>query len=175
MQKWTVNEAQEGETITGLLLGRFPELRLEEAQRILKKGGVKGLSAKIHDYKHLAEKLEIGELTLRDIVKELEKPGRDPRDEMPKPILRTDVLEMKDLKPGMVLKGTVRNVIDFGAFVDIGVHEDGLVHISQLADRFVKHPLDAVSVGDIVTVWVLDVDVKRKRIGLTMKKPAGSK
>ena len=108
----------------------------------LKKGGVKGLSAKIHDYKHLAEKLEIGELTLRDIVKELEKPGRDPRDEMPKPILRTDVLEMKDLKPGMVLKGTVRNVIDFGVFVDIGVHQDGLVHISQITDRYIKHPLE---------------------------------
>ena len=113
----------------------------------LKKGGIKGLSGKIHDYKHLAEKLEIGELTLRDIVKELEKPGRDPRDEMPKPILRTDVLEMKDLKPGMVLKGTVRNVIDFGVFVDIGVHQDGLVHISEMSEKFIRHPLDAVSIG----------------------------
>lgn len=123
----------------------------------------------------LSERLGIGVPTLQDIIAELLKPGRDPRDELPKPLLRSDVLELKDLKPGMELKGTVRNVIDFGAFVDIGVHEDGLVHISQLADRFVKHPLDVVSVGDIVTVWVLDVDVKRKRIGLTMKKPAGSK
>ena len=135
----------------------------------LKKGGIKGLSDKIHDYKHLAEKLEIGELTLRDIVKELEKPGRDPRDEMPKPILRTDVLEMKDLKPGMVLKGTVRNVIDFGVFVDIGVHQDGLVHISQITDRYIKHPLEVLSVGDIVDVKVLSVDLQKKRIGLTMK------
>ena len=135
----------------------------------LKKGGEKGLSGKIHDYKHLAEKLEIGELTLRDIVKELEKPGRDPRDEMPKPILRTDVLEMKDLKPGMILKGTVRNVIDFGVFVDIGVHQDGLVHISQITDRYIKHPLEVLSVGDIVDVKVLSVDLQKKRIGLTMK------
>ena len=128
----------------------------------LKKGGVKGLSGKIHDYKHLAEKLEIGELTLRDIVEELEKPGRDPRDEMPKPILRTDVLEMKDLKPGMILKGTVRNVIDFGVFVDIGVHQDGLVHISQITDRYIKHPLEVLSVGDIVDVKVLSVDLQKK-------------
>ena len=135
----------------------------------LKKGGIKGLSGKIHDYKHLAEKLEIGELTLRDIVKELEKPGRDPRDEMPKPILRTDVLEMKDLKPGMVLTGTVRNVIDFGVFVDIGVHQDGLVHISQITDRYIKHPLEVLSVGDIVDVKVLSVDLQKKRIALTMK------
>ena len=106
---------------------------------------------------------------MRDIVKELEKPARDPRDEMPKPILRTDVLEMKDLKEGMVLKGTVRNVIDFGAFVDIGVHQDGLVHISQMSDRFIKHPLEVVSVGDIVEVKVLDVDLKKQRIALTMK------
>ena len=135
----------------------------------LKKGGVKGLSGKIHDYKHLAEKLEIGELTLRDIVEELEKPGRDPRDEMPKPILRTDVLEMKDLKPGMVLKGTVRNVIDFGAFVDIGVHQDGLVHISQLTNKkFVRHPMEIVSVGDVVEVKVMSVDLAKKRIQLTM-------
>ena len=102
-------------------------------------------------------------------MKELEKPARDPRDEMPRPILRTDVMEMKDLQPGMVLKGTVRNVIDFGAFVDIGVHQDGLVHISQLADRFIKHPLEAVSVGDIVKVKVLSVDLDKKRIALTMK------
>ena len=118
----------------------------------------------------IAEELEIGEITLRDIVKELEKPGRDPRDEMPKPILRTDVLEMKDLKEGMILKGTVRNVIDFGAFVDIGVHQDGLVHISQMTNKkFIKHPLEVVSVGDIVDVKVMSVDLKKKRIQLTMK------
>ena len=106
---------------------------------------------------------------MRDIVKELEKPARDPRDDMPKPILRSDVLEMKDLTPGMVLKGTVRNVIDFGAFVDIGVHQDGLVHISQMCDRYIKHPLEVVSVGDIVEVKVLRVDLKKQRIQLTMK------
>ena len=129
-----------------------------------------GLSKKVKDYKKLAEELEVGEITLRDIVKELEKPARDPRDEMPKPILRTDVLEMKDLTPGMVLKGTVRNVIDFGVFVDIGVHQDGLVHISQLTDKkFVKHPLEVVSVGDIVEVKVMSVDLNKKRIQLTMK------
>ncbi|MCC8103994.1 MAG: RNA-binding transcriptional accessory protein [Clostridiales bacterium] len=125
---------------------------------------------KIRDYKKMAEKLGIGEPTLRDIAKELGRPGRDPRDEMPKPILRTDVLEMKDLKEGMILKGTVRNVIDFGAFVDIGVHQDGLVHISQLTDKkFVKHPLEVVSVGDIVEVKVLSVDLQKKRISLTMR------
>ena len=127
------------------------------------------LKQKISNYKKLAEELEIGEITLRDIVKELEKPARDPRDEMPKPILRTDVLEMKDLKEGMVLKGTVRNVIDFGAFVDIGVHQDGLVHISQMSDRYIKHPLEVVSVGDIVEVQVMSVDLKKQRIQLTMK------
>ena len=111
----------------------------------------------------------MGDMTLKDIVKELEKPGRDPRDEMPKPILRTDVLEMKDLTPGMILKGTVRNVIDFGAFVDIGVHQDGLVHISQMTDKYIKHPLEVVSVGDIVEVKVLSVDPVKKRIALTMK------
>ncbi len=135
----------------------------------LKKGAIPGLHKKISDYKKLAEELGTGELTLRDIVSELEKPGRDPREDMPKPILRTDVLEMKDLKPGMIMKGTVRNVIDFGAFVDIGVHQDGLVHISQICDRFIKHPLEAVSVGDIVDVQVLSVDVAKKRIALTMK------
>ena len=135
----------------------------------LKKGAIPGLHKKIGDYKKLAEELGTGELTLRDIVSELEKPGRDPREDMPKPILRTDVLEMKDLKPGMILKGTVRNVIDFGAFVDIGVHQDGLVHISQICDRFIKHPLEAVSVGDVVDVQVLSVDVTKKRIALTMK------
>lgn len=123
----------------------------------------------VKDYGQMAKKLGIGEMTLRDIVKELTKPGRDPREEMPRPILRTDVLEMKDLKEGMILKGTVRNVIDFGAFVDIGVHQDGLVHISQMTDRYIKHPLEAVSVGDIVEVKVLGVDMKKKRISLTMK------
>ncbi len=133
-------------------------------------GALNGLSKRVKDYRKLSEELGIGEITLRDIVKELEKPARDPRDEMPKPILRTDVLEMKDLAPGMILKGTVRNVIDFGAFVDIGVHQDGLVHISQITDkRFIKHPLEAVSVGDIVEVKVLSVDLQKKRIALTMK------
>ena len=132
-------------------------------------GELIGLRSKVHNLKELSEKLEIGEMTLEDIIKELEKPGRDPREEMPKPILRKDVLEMKDLQPGMILKGTVRNVIDFGAFVDIGVHQDGLVHISQMSDRFIKHPLEVVSVGDIVEVKVLDVDLKKQRIALTMK------
>ena len=124
---------------------------------------------KIVDYRKMASELEVGEITLRDIAGELEKPARDPRDEMPKPILRSDILEMKDLKPGMVLKGTVRNVIDFGAFVDIGVHQDGLVHISQLTDKYIKHPLEAVSVGDIVEVKIISVDLAKKRIALTMK------
>lgn len=152
----------------------------EAAEKLLEKQGFSmgdisggklvGLSLTIRDYKKLAEELEIGEITLRDIVKELEKPARDPRDEMPKPILRTDVLEMKDLTEGMILKGTVRNVIDFGAFVDIGVHQDGLVHISEITDKkFIKHPLEVVSVGDIVDVKVLSVDMKKKRIQLTMK------
>ena len=133
-------------------------------------GGLNGLSRKVKDYKKLSDELGVGEITLRDIVKELEKPARDPRDEMPKPILRTDVLEMKDLKPGMVLKGTVRNVIDFGVFVDIGVHQDGLVHISQITDKkFIKHPLEVLSVGDVVEVKVLSVDLQKKRIALTMK------
>lgn len=130
---------------------------------------VSSLEKKIKDKKKLAEELGIGEITLTDILKELEKPARDPRDDMPAPILRSDVLDMKDLKPGMILKGTVRNVIDFGVFVDIGVHQDGLVHISQITDKFIKHPLEAVSVGDVVDVQVLTVDVAKKRIGLTMK------
>jgi uncharacterized protein len=130
---------------------------------------ISGLEKRIKNKKLLAEELGIGEITLTDILKELEKPGRDPRDDMPKPILRSDVLDMKDLKPGMILKGTVRNVIDFGVFVDIGVHQDGLVHISQITDRYIKHPLEAVSVGDIVDVQVLTVDMAKKRIGLTMK------
>ena len=130
--------------------------------------GVKALYVK--DYKKMAQKVGIGEPTLRDIVQELCKPGRDPRDEMPKPVLRTDVLDMKDLKEGMILKGTVRNVIDFGAFVDIGVHQDGLVHVSQMSNKkFVKHPLEVVSVGDIVEVMVIGVDLQKKRISLSMK------
>ncbi len=128
-----------------------------------------GISKKIADYGKLAEELGIGAITLQDIVKELEKPARDPREDMPKPILRSDVLEIKDLTPGMILKGTVRNVIDFGAFVDIGVHQDGLVHISQMSDKFIKHPLEVVSVGDIVEVKVMSVDLKKQRIQLTMK------
>ena len=151
----------------------------EAAKELLKKlgcqeediagGNLKGLSKKIKDKAALADELGIGVMTLEDIVKELEKPARDPREEMPKPILRTDVLEMKDLKEGMILKGTVRNVIDFGAFVDIGVHQDGLVHISQKSDRYIKHPLEVVSVGDIVEVQVMSVDLKKQRIQLTMK------
>lgn len=158
--------------------GVHPE-SYEAAEKLLKKQGFRpeditggkltGLSLTIRDYKKLAEELGIGEITLRDIVKELEKPARDPREEMPKPILRTDVLEIKDLKEGMILKGTVRNVIDFGVFVDIGVHQDGLVHISQITDRFIKHPLEVVSVGDIVDVKVMSVDLKKKRIQLTMR------
>ncbi|HKM33410.1 MAG TPA: Tex family protein [Lachnospiraceae bacterium] len=130
---------------------------------------ISSLETRVKDKRKLAVELGIGEITLTDIMKELEKPARDPRDDMPAPILRSDVLDMKDLKSGMILKGTVRNVIDFGIFVDIGVHQDGLVHISQITDRFIKHPLEAVSVGDIVEVQVLSVDVAKKRIGLTMK------
>ncbi len=158
--------------------GVHPE-SYEAAEKLLKKQGFRpediiggklaGLSLTIKDYKKLAEELGIGEITLHDIVKELEKPARDPREEMPKPILRTDVLEMKDLKEGMILKGTVRNVIDFGVFVDIGVHQDGLVHISQITEKFIKHPLEVVSVGDIVDVKVMSVDLKKKRIQLTMR------
>lgn len=132
-------------------------------------GGLIGLSLAAKDIKGLSKDLNIGEMTLKDIIQELEKPARDPRDEMPKPILRSDVMELEDLQEGMILKGTVRNVIDFGAFVDIGVHQDGLVHISQMSDRFIKHPLEVVSVGDIVEVKILGVDVQKKRIQLTMK------
>ncbi len=135
----------------------------------LREGKLVGLSLLVKNYEVIAKELGVGEITLRDIVKELEKPARDPRDEMPKPILRTDVLEMKDLTPGMILKGTVRNVIDFGAFVDIGVHQDGLVHVSQMTERYIKHPLEAVSVGDIVEVKVMSVDLEKKRIQVTMK------
>ncbi len=135
----------------------------------MKGGKLSGLSKMVRDKKAMANELGIGEITLDDMIKELEKPGRDPRDEMPKPILRTDVLEMKDLSEGMILKGTVRNVIDFGAFVDIGVHQDGLVHISQITNKkFIKHPLEVVSVGDIVEVKVMSVDLAKKRIQLTM-------
>ena len=131
---------------------------------------IRDSSKTIRNYGKLADELGIGELTLRDIVNELEKPARDPRDEMPKPILRSDVLEMKDLKEGMLLKGTVRNVIDFGVFVDIGVHQDGLVHVSQMSStKFVKHPLEVVKVGDVIDVKVLSVDLDKKRISLTMK------
>ncbi len=149
-------------------------LTMEEVRLLQKEAKIGGkkagsLSAKIKDKKKLAQELGIGELTLEDIVKELEKPARDPREDMPAPILRSDVLDLEDLKPGMVLKGTVRNIVDFGAFVDIGVHQDGLVHISQMTDRFIKHPLEAVSVGDIVDVKVISVDVAKKRIALTMK------
>ncbi len=143
--------------------------RLGFSPEDIRGGGLKELSKQVGDYKKLAAELNVGDMTLRDIVKELEKPARDPREEMPKPILRTDVLEMKDLTPGMILKGTVRNVIDFGAFVDIGVHQDGLVHISQISDKYIRHPMEAVSVGDIVEVKVLSVDMAKKRIALTMK------
>ena len=138
----------------------------------LSRGGIPGFLARCEaeGMSKLAAELGTGELTLRDIASELERPGRDPRDELPPPLLRTDVMDLKDLTPGMELKGTVRNVTDFGAFVDIGVHQDGLVHISRLSDRFIRHPSEAVHVGDIVTVWVVDVDVARKRIALTMVK-----
>lgn len=131
--------------------------------------GMAGLGKKVKDRKAMAEMLGIGEITLDDIISELEKPARDPREEMPRPILRTDVLDMKDLKPGMILKGTVRNITDFGAFVDIGVHQDGLVHISEMSEKFIRHPLDAVSIGDIVDVKVLDVNMAKRRIALSMK------
>lgn len=135
-------------------------------------GDISALKAKIEllgGEEKVAEKLEIGVPTLTDIVKELLKPGRDPRDELPPPLLRTDVMDIKDLTPGMELKGTVRNVIDFGVFVDIGVHQDGLVHISQITNRYIKHPSEVLKVGDIVTVWVLSTDIKKNRISLTMK------
>ena len=121
--------------------------------------------------KKLADEVGVGEPTLKDIARELQKPGRDPRDDLPKPVLRTDVLAMEDLAPGMELMGTVRNVIDFGAFVDIGVHQDGLVHISRMANRFIKHPAEVVKVGDVIKVWVVEVDPKKKRIALTMLPP----
>lgn len=146
------------------------DIILDNEDKVSKKPHVSSLEAKIKDKKKMAQILGIGELTLMDIIKELEKPARDPREDMPSPILKSDILELKDLKKGMELKGTVRNVIDFGAFVDIGVHEDGLVHISQMTDKYIKHPLEVVSVGDVVDVTVLDVDMAKKRISLTMKK-----
>ncbi len=133
--------------------------------------GLLEAKVKLYGEEKLAQKVGVGVPTLRDVVKELIKPGRDPRDELPAPVLRSDILDMKDLKPGMELTGTVRNVIDFGAFVDIGVHQDGLVHISQISNKYIKHPGEILSVGDVVTVWVLNVDEEKKRIGLTMKKP----
>ena len=158
-----------------------PEKKVVTEKR--EQDAISSLEKRIQNKEKLAEELGIGTITLLDILKELEKPARDPRDNMPAPILRSDVLDMKDLKPGMILKGTVRNVIDFGAFVDIGVHQDGLVHISQITDKFIKHPLEAVSVGDVVDVQVLSVEVAKKRIALTMrlnqgqnenKKPTGN-
>ena len=139
------------------------DLNTTAMQNISLKAEEKGIN-------NLAEELGIGVPTLTDIIKELERPGRDPRDELPAPLLRTDIMSMEDLKPGMELTGTVRNVIDFGAFIDIGVHQDGLVHISQITDRFIKHPGEVLKVGDIVKVWVLGVDIAKKRISLTMRK-----
>ncbi len=148
------------------------------AKKLLKKYGFESkditgnqlhISGEIKNLEEVAEELSTDVITLKDIISELEKPGRDPRDEMPKPILKSDVLDFDDLKDGMVLKGTIRNVIDFGAFVDIGVHQDGLVHISEMSDKFIKHPLEVVAVGDVVDVKVLSVDKERKRIQLSMK------
>lgn len=158
-----------GAALAAAMNGMVVEQPQSSEEKMVKTEGTSGLEKRIKNKAKLAEELGIGEMTLTDILKELEKPARDPRDDMPAPILRSDVLEMKDLKPGMVLKGTVRNVIDFGAFVDIGVHQDGLVHISQITNRFIKHPLEAVSVGDIVDVKVMSVDVAKKRIQLTMR------
>ena len=151
----------------GVSLAQDADTKSAPAQK--QETAVNGLERRVKDKKKMAQELGIGEITLTDILKELEKPARDPREDMPAPILRSDVLDMKDLKPGMVLKGTVRNVIDFGVFVDIGVHQDGLVHISQITDKYIKHPLEAVSVGDIVDVKVMDVDLTKKRISLTMR------
>ena len=151
----------------GVSLAQDADTKSAPAQK--QETAVNGLERRVKDKKKMSEELGIGEITLTDILKELEKPARDPREDMPAPILRSDVLDMKDLKPGMVLKGTVRNVIDFGVFVDIGVHQDGLVHISQITDKYIKHPLEAVSVGDIVDVKVMDVDLTKKRISLTMR------
>lgn len=143
--------------------------KLSHTKDEIASGGLEGVSKEISSLDSLAEELSIGVMTLEDIIKELEKPGRDPREDMPKPILRSDVMEIADLKPGMVLKGTVRNIVDFGAFVDIGVHEDGLVHISRMSDKYIKHPLEVVSVGDIVDVEVIEVDAEKERIALSMR------
>ena len=138
----------------------------------VRRGGIPDIDQKAETVglPRLAADIGVGLPTLRDMIAELKKPGRDPRDDLPKPVLRTDVMDIKDLTPGMELTGTVRNVIDFGAFVDIGVHQDGLVHISRMADRFIRHPSEVVKVGDVVRVWVVDVDVQKKRIALTMVK-----
>ena len=148
-----------------------PSAAATEAE--VRNGKLSGLPEKIRELgeERLAAEVGVGAPTLHDIAAELAKPGRDPRDELPPPLLRTDVMGLEDLKPGMELTGTVRNVIDFGAFVDIGVHQDGLVHISQITNRFIKHPSEAVKVGDVVKVWVLSVDVPKKRISLTMRPP----
>ena len=158
----------ESYTATEELLKKL-QLDVEEIRAGWKNAQPVQVAAKVKDKKAMAAELGIGEITLNDILKELEKPGRDPREDMPAPILKEDVLEMEDLKPGMILKGTVRNAVDFGVFVDIGVHQDGLVHISRISDKFIKHPLEVVKVGDIVDVKVLEVDLKKKRISLTMK------
>ena len=163
--------AMSGVTVQETSKAKDTQLRQEA---VFSENAPSGLERRVKDKKKLAEELGIGEITLTDILRELEKPARDPRDDMPKPILRSDVLDMKDLKPGMILKGTVRNVIDFGVFVDIGVHQDGLVHISQITDKYIKHPLEAVSVGDIVEVQVLAVEAAKKRISLTMKIRTGN-
>ena len=163
--------AKSGKTLTAAPVKNEQKKENVQAPAVVKteNDSLSSISRMIKDRKKLAEDLGIGEMTLNDIIKELEKPGRDPRDEMPKPILRSDVLEMKDLTEGMILKGTVRNVIDFGVFVDIGVHQDGLVHISQITNKkYIKHPLEMVSVGDIVDVKVLSVDLQKKRIQLSM-------
>ncbi len=164
-----LGDAQSGKSRNGAGKGRGEAAGPREADIAGSGSRVSSLEKRVRNKEQLARELGIGEITLTDILRELEKPARDPRDDMPRPILRSDVLDMKDLKPGMVLKGTVRNVIDFGAFVDIGVHQDGLVHISQITEKYIKHPLEAVSVGDIVDVQVLDVDLQKKRISLTMK------
>ena len=165
-----------GAALAAALGGSYTaEVKDEPKKETTVKAVATGIASKVKDVKKTAEELGIGEITLQDILKELDKPARDPRADMPAPILRSDVLDMKDLKPGMILKGTVRNVIDFGVFVDIGVHQDGLVHISRITDRFIKHPLEAVSVGDVVDVKVLEVDVAKKRIGLTMRLNEGTK
>ena len=164
-----LGDTQSGKSRNGAGKGRGEAAGPREADIAGSGSRVSSLEKRVRNKEQLARELGIGEITLTDILRELEKPARDPRDDMPRPILRSDVLDMKDLKPGMVLKGTVRNVIDFGAFVDIGVHQDGLVHISQITEKYIKHPLEAVSVGDIVDVQVLDVDLQKKRISLTMK------